>query len=358
MSFYKILVINPGSTSTKVAVTMNTKLIFLKNIKHDHKDISQFDTIYDQYQYRKEKILKELTEADINIKRVDAIIGRGGLLKPIEGGVYRVNQAMIKDIKNPMGEHVSNLGGLIAYELAKIAGKNIPAFIADPVCVDEMEDIARISGMPEISRISFLHTLNQKAVARRYAKEKGTKYEDMNIIVAHLGGGISVGAHKKGRIVDTNNGLNGDGPFSPERSGGLPAGQLVELCFSGEFSKFEIMHKLKGGGGMIAYLGTNDMIEIEERASSGDKKAELLFNAMAYQTSKLIGAMTTVLKGELDAIILTGGISYSEKFTDLITERIKHLGKIIIYPGEDEMMALAMNCYLVMKKEIEEKTYK
>lgn len=358
MSFFKIIVINPGSTSTKVAVTMNTKLIFLKNIKHDHKEISKFETISDQYLYRKEKILKELDEADIDIKRVNAVIGRGGLLKPIEGGVYQVNDAMITDMKQPMGEHVSNLGGLIAFELAKIAGKNIPAFIADPVCVDEMDEIARVSGLPEIKRISFLHTLNQKAVARRYAKEKGVRYEDLNIIVAHLGGGISVGAHHKGRIIDTNNGLNGDGPFSPERSGGLPSGQLVELCFSGKYTQFEMMHKLKGGGGVVAYLGTNNMIEVEERVNAGDKQAKLIFEAMAYQTAKLIGATSTVLKGEVDVIILTGGIAYSEKFTDLIIERIKHLGKIIIYPGEDEMMALAMNCYLVMKNEIEVKEYK
>ena len=358
MSFFKIIIINPGSTSTKVAVTVNTKLIFLKNIKHSVEDISKFEKISDQYEYRKEKILKELSEADIDIKRVDAVIGRGGLLKPIEGGVYKVNKTMLDDIKNPMGEHVSNLGGIIAFEIAKMAGKNINAYIADPTCVDEMDEIARISGVPEIPRLSFLHTLNQKAVARRYAKEKGLKYEDLNIIVTHMGGGITVGAHYKGRVIDTNNGLNGDGPFSPERAGGVPSGQLVNLCFSGEYTKQEILHKLKGGGGVIAYMGTNNMVEIEELVEKGNKQATLIYNAMAYQTAKLIGAMGTVLKGNVDIIILTGGVAYSEKFTDLITERVKHIGNVMIYPGEDEMMALAMNCFMVLKGEVEAKEYK
>ncbi|MFH2094663.1 MAG: butyrate kinase [Bacteroidota bacterium] len=357
MSFFTILVINPGSTSTKVAVTVNTKLTFLKNIKHPVDEISKFERIADQYEYRKKIILRELKDADVDIKTLNAVIGRGGLLKPIQGGVYRVNDKMIHDIHNPMGEHVSNLGGIIAKEIANMAGKNVPAFIADPTCVDEMDEIARVSGHPEIKRLSFLHALNQKAVARRFAKEKGIKYEDLNLIVVHMGGGITVGAHKNGRIIDTNNGLNGDGPFSPERSGGLPSGQLVDLCFSGKFTKFEIMHMLKGGGGMIAYLGTNNLIDIEKKIEEGDKNAEMIYSAMAYQTAKLIGEMGTVLYGEVDGIILTGGIAYSEKFINLIIERIKHIGPIIIYPGEDEMLALAMNCYLVLNGEVEAKDY-
>lgn len=357
MGFFNILVINPGSTSTKVAVTVNTKLTFLKNIKHSVEEISKFDKIADQYQYRKEIILKELKDADIDIKKLNAVIGRGGLLKPIEGGVYKVNKKMIEDIHNPMGEHVSNLGGIIAKEIAGMAGKDVPAYIADPTCVDEMDEIARISGIPEISRLSFLHALNQKAVARRYAREKGEIYEKMNIIVAHMGGGISVGAHKNGRIIDTNNGLNGDGPFSPERAGGLPSGQLVDLCFSGEYTKFEIMHLIKGGGGIAAYLSTNNMIEVEDRIAAGDQKADLIFRAMAYQTAKLIGEMSTVLFGKVDGIILTGGIAYSEKFVNLINERISHLGPVIIYPGEDEMLALAMNCYMVLNGEVKAKEY-
>ncbi|MFH2095406.1 MAG: butyrate kinase [Bacteroidota bacterium] len=357
MGFFNILVINPGSTSTKVAVTVNTKLTFLKNIKHPIEDISKFDKIADQYQYRKEIILKELKDADIDIKRLDAVIGRGGLLKPIEGGVYQVNKKMIEDIHNPFGEHISNLGGIIAKEIAGMAGKNIPAFIADPTCVDEMDEIARISGIPEISRLSFLHALNQKAVARRFAKEKGENYEDLNLIVAHMGGGISVGAHKNGRIIDTNNGLNGDGPFSPERAGGLPSGQLVELCFSGEYNKFEILHMIKGGGGIAAYLNTNNMVEVEERIIAGDQKADLIYKAMAYQTAKIIGEMSTVLYGKVDGIIITGGIAYSEKFVNLIIERVSHIGKVIVFPGEDEMLALAMNCYMVLSGEVKAKEY-
>ncbi|MFH1320455.1 MAG: butyrate kinase, partial [Bacteroidota bacterium] len=235
---------------------------------------------------------------------------------------------------------------------------DIPAFIADPTCMDEMDDIARISGIPEIPRLSFLHALNQKATARRFAKEKGKHYDEMNLIVCHMGGGITVGAHRNGRIVDTNNGLNGDGPFSPERAGGIPSGQLVELCFSEKYSKPEIMHKLKGGGGMIAYLGTNNMMEIETRVETGDTKAELVFEAMAYQTAKLIGAMSTVLKGKVDGIILTGGIAFSEKFVSLISERVNYLGEITVYPGEDEMMSLAMNCFMVLKGEMKAKEYK
>lgn len=358
MSFFKILVINPGSTSTKVAVTINTKLVFLKNIKHSLNEISKFKKIADQYEFRKKIILKELEDADITISKLNAVIGRGGLLKPIEGGVYVVNDAMIKDIYNPMGEHVSNLGGIIAKEIAKLIGPDIPAFIADPTCMDEMDDIARISGIPEIPRLSFLHALNQKATARRFAKEKGKHYDEMNLIVCHMGGGITVGAHRNGRIVDTNNGLNGDGPFSPERAGGIPSGQLVELCFSEKYSKPEIMHKLKGGGGMIAYLGTNNMMEIETRVETGDTKAELVFEAMAYQTAKLIGAMSTVLKGKVDGIILTGGIAFSEKFVSLISERVNYLGEITVYPGEDEMMSLAMNCFMVLKGEMKAKEYK
>ncbi|GAB4285727.1 MAG: butyrate kinase [Marinilabiliales bacterium] len=357
MGFYKILVINPGSTSTKVAVTMNTKLIFLKNIKHSVDEIAKFKNIADQYDYRKNIILKELKDADIDIQKLDAVIGRGGLLKPIEGGVYIVNDKMINDIHNPMGEHVSNLGGIIAKEIAGMVKKKINAYIADPTCVDELDEIARISGMPEISRLSFLHALNQKAVARRFAKENGVKYENINLIVAHMGGGISVGAHKNGRIIDTNNGLNGDGPFSPERAGGLPAGQLVKLCYSGQYTESEMLHKLKGGGGMMAYLGTNDLIEVENRIVNGDKKAELIYNAMAYQVAKLIGEMSTVLKGQVNGIILTGGLAYSENFVNLITERISHLGTVVVYPGEDEMLALATNCYMVLSGEVQAKEY-
>jgi len=353
----KILVINPGSTSTKIAVFHNRKQIFLINIKHEQEELSRFKRIADQFEFRKQTIIDELEKSNIDILSMNIVVGRGGLLKPIEGGIYRVNQAMIRDINNPMGEHESNLGGLIAYELARYIGKRVEAIIVDPTCVDEMEDIARISGMPELPRKSFLHTLNQRAVARTFAREKNKNYEDINVIVAHMGGGVSVGAHLKGRIVDVNNGLNGDGPMSPERSGGVPVGQLVELCFSGKYSKEEILKKIKGKGGFIAYLGTSNAVEIEKRIESGDKQAELIYMAMAYQVAKEIASLSAVLKGEIDGILLTGGIAYGKMITDEITDRVKHLGPVHIYPGENEMEALAMYGFMVLNKEIEPKEY-
>ncbi len=352
-----ILVINPGSTSTKIAVFDGRKGIFLVNIVHPQQMLASFNRIVDQYDYRKDTIKTELTKAGIDLKKIKIIVGRGGLLKPIPGGVYGVNEAMLRDIHNPMGEHESNLGGLIAYELAKEIGPNIKAIIVDPTCVDEMEEIARISGMPELPRRSLLHTLNQRAVARRYAKEINRRYEDLSLIVVHMGGGISVGAHYKGRIIDVNNGLNGDGPMSPERSGGVPAGQLVEMCFSKKYSYVEIMRKLKGKGGFVAYLGTNDALEIEKRIEQGDEYAKLVYTALTYQVAKEIGALSTVLKGEVDGILLTGGLAYGNFIVDEITERVKHLGTVKTYPGGSEMDALAMNGFMVLTNEIEVKEY-
>jgi len=352
-----ILVINPGSTSTKIAVFQNRKQIFFTNIKHLQEILEKFERIADQFEFRKITVIDELKKAGIEFKKIKIVVGRGGLLKPIEGGVYRVNEAMIHDIQNPMGEHESNLGGLIAYEVAKEIGKNIMAIIVDPTCMDEMEEIARISGMPEIQRRSFLHALNQRAVARTFARNQSEKYEEINVIVAHMGGGISVGAHQKGRIIDVNNGLNGDGPMSPERSGGLPVGQLVELCFSEKFTKQDLMKKIKGKGGLTGYLGTNDALEIEKRIEEGDEFAKLIYDAMAYQVAKEIGALSTVLKGEVNGILLTGGLAYSDMLMNMITERVQHLGPVKTYPGEGEMEALAFNGFLVLNKEVEVKEY-
>ncbi len=353
----RILVINPGSTTTKIAVFENNKSIFLKNIQHNASELEKFDKISDQFDYRKTIIMEELGLANIDLKEISAVVGRGGLLKPMEGGVYRVNDAMIRDIKNPMAEHASNLGGYISKEIAEQIGNHVEAYIADPTCVDELDDLARISGLPQFPRRSMLHTLNQKAVARRFASELGKKYEELNLIVAHLGGGITVGAHCKGKITDTNNGLDGDGPFSPERAGGLPAGQLVDLCFSGKYSKAEIKKLLTGQGGIKAYLGTNSALDVEEMIEKGDGNAKLVYSAMAYQVAKEIGSMSTVLMGEVDAILLTGGIAYNKLFVDMVVERVKHLGNIRVYPGEDEMMALAINGLLVLKGEIQAKEY-
>ncbi len=352
-----ILAINPGSTSTKIAVFENTNQIFLKTIRHSSEEISKFEKITDQYEFRKNIILEELENARIQLDSIKAIVGRGGLVKPIKSGVYRVNKAMIADLKvGVMGQHASNLGGLIAHDIANSLPK-ADAFIADPVVVDEMDDIARISGHPLLPRLSIFHTLNQKAIARTHAEIHHKKYEDLNLIVAHLGGGISVGAHNKGRVVDVNQALDGDGPFSPERSGSLPVGALVKLCFSGKYSEKEIKKMITGEGGFVAYLGTNDAYQVEQNADAGDKESRLIHDAMAYQTAKEIGAMSTVLKGEVDAILLTGGIAYGKPFVDVLTERVKHLAPVFVYPGEDEMKALAMNGYLVLNNEIEVMDY-
>lgn len=354
----KILVINPGSTSTKIAIFEDTKELMTKNIKHSVEDLAGFNRIFEQYDLREKVILDEVKNAGHDIKSFGAIVGRGGLLKPIRGGVYKVNQRMIDDLKEAkMGEHASNLGAPIALAVAKAAGNNVNAYIVDPVVVDEMEGIARFSGLPEISRLSIFHALNQKAVARRYAREKGKKYEDFNFIIAHLGGGVSVGAHKKGRVIDVNNALNGEGPFSPERSGGLPAGQLVKMCFSGKYTSDEINKKLKGNGGLVAYLGTNSAYEVEKRVLAGEHEAEIVYKAMAYQVSKEIGALSAVLEGKVDAIILTGGVAYDKLFVSWVKEKVSFIAEVVAYPGEDEMQALADGCFYGLKGEIAVRDY-
>ncbi len=352
-----ILAINPGSTSTKIAVFQSTKEVFLKTIRHSSDKIGEHSAIADQYSFRKKIILGELESASFEVSKIKIIVGRGGLVKPIPSGVYRVNDRMIKDLKvGYLGQHASNLGGLIARDLAdSIPGAE--AFIADPVVVDELEDIARISGHPEFERISIFHALNQKAIARQYAKSVSAQYEELNLIVTHLGGGISVGAHYRGRVIDVNQALDGEGPFSPERSGTLPAGALVTMCFSGKYSEEEIRQMINGKGGLVAYLGTNDAYEVEKRAKVGDEKAQLIQNAMAYQVAKEIGAMSTVLKGEVDAILLTGGIAYGKPFVSSVTERIGHIAPVFVYPGEDEMRALAMNALMVYNGEEEAREY-
>lgn len=347
---YRILAINPGSTSTKIAIYDNEKPVFEEVLRHPLEEISKFDNIFDQYEFRKEAILETLDSKDINIQKLAAVVGRGGLLHPIPGGTYEVNEAMLKDLrKGILGQHASNLGGVLAYE---IAGQlNIPSYIVDPVVVDEMDEIPRISGMPEIPRKSIFHALNQKAVGRRAAKDMDKAYSQTNLIVAHLGGGISVGAHCGGKVIDVNNALDGEGPFSPERSGGLPAGELVKLCFSGQYNQDEVYKKILGQGGLLAYLGTNDGREVVRRIREGDTKAELIYRGMAYQVAKEIGACGAVLKGKIDAIILTGGLAYDDVLTGWIRERVEFLGDVKIYPGEDEMIALAEGALRILRKE-------
>jgi butyrate kinase len=358
MKDVRVLAINPGSTSTKIAVYQNTEPVFLKNIKHTAEELAPFPKIADQFQFRKEIILLQLKEADISITELQAVVGRGGLLKPIPSGIYEVNEKMISDLKSgERGEHASNLGGLIAHDLVKSL-PNATAYIVDPIVVDEFDEIARISGHPLMERVSIFHALNQKAVARDYAKSIRRKYEDLNLIVVHLGGGITIGAHQKGRVIDVNQGLDGEGPFSPERSGTLPVMDLVRLCFSGKYSQKEVMKMVKGEGGLVAYLGTNNAYDVEKMVDTGDTYAELIYHAMAYQVAKYVGEMYTVLKCEVDAILITGGIAYDKGFVNWIQERIYKLAPTHIYPGEDEMKALAINGLMVVRGELEVKEYK
>lgn len=356
MSSQRILAINPGSTSTKIAIYENEKCLFETTLRHSTEEISKYKHIFDQYEFRKNVILDVLNEKEINLTKLSAVVGRGGLLKPIEGGTYLVSEPMLDDLKRGvLGEHASNLGGVLAFEIA--SKLNIPSYIVDPVVVDELEEIARISGIPEIERISIFHALNQKAVARRAAKELGRDYKDMNLIVAHLGGGISVGAHKKGRVVDVNNALDGEGPFSPERSGGLPVGDLIKLCFSGTMTQGEIKKRITGNGGLVAYLGTNNAKEVSERIASGDSEAELVYKAMAYQVAKEIGSCAAVLKGEVDAILLTGGIAYDKQFIEWIEKRVQFIAPVKKYPGEDEMTALVEGAQRILNGEEEARQY-
>ena len=352
-----ILAINPGSTSTKFSLFEEERLVFEKTLRHSSDELKKFEKITDQFRFRKDLIMNELSERNIDLERIAAVVGRGGLVKPIESGIYKVNQRMKDDLTNGFsGQHASNLGGLIADDIASSLCC-ASAYIVDPVVVDELQAIARLSGHPEIERKSIFHALNQKAVARIYAASKGRKYEELNLIIAHMGGGVSVGAHKNGRVLDVNNALNGDGPFSPERSGGLPSGQLVDLCFSGRFSCDEIKTMLTGKGGMVAYLGTNSFIEVCKMAEKGDKKALLVRNAASYQVGKEIGAMAAVLSGKVDAIILTGGMAYQDTYVSEISSMVSFIAEVVVYPGEDELKALAYNGLLALDGKIEVKTY-
>lgn len=353
---YKLLIINPGSTSTKIGVYENEKEVLEATLRHSSEEIGKYPTIFDQLGFRKEVILNVLKEKNFDIKELSAVVGRGGMLKPIPGGTYEVSDALIADLKaGVQGQHASNLGGILASEIAKEVG--VRAFIVDPVVVDELEEVARISGVPELPRKSKFHALNQKAVAKRFGKESGKGYENLNLIVTHMGGGVSVGAHKMGRVVDVNNALDGDGPFSPERAGSVPVGDLIKMCFSGEYTESEVYGKIVGKGGMVAYLNTNDMRDVRKLAAEGDKKAQLIYDAFIYQVAKGIGEMATVLEGNVDKIILTGGIAYSEEVVNDITKKVAFISEIKAYPGEDELLALAQGAIRVLDGEEEAKEY-
>lgn len=353
---YKILIINPGSTSTKIGVYEDETQVMAETLRHSTEEIAKYETIYAQKDFRKEVILNVLKEKNVDLNDIDVVVGRGGLLKPIPGGTYATTPELLEDLKiGKQGQHASNLGGILAHEIA--AEINVPSYIVDPVVVDELQDVARLSGHPLFPRISIFHALNQKAVAKRYAKEVGKAYEDLNLIVVHMGGGVSVGAHKKGRVVDVANALDGDGPFSPERSGGLPSGSLMKLCFSGEYTKEEVGKMINGNGGFNAYVGTNDMRDLLKMAENNDEKAQLVMDAFHYQLEKEIGAMAVVLGGKVDQIILTGGIAYSANTQNHMKNAVEWIAPVTIYPGEDELLALAQGALRVMNGEEEAKVY-
>lgn len=358
MQKYLILAINPGSTSTKIAVFENQTPLFVENITHSALELEAFVQIADQFDFRKAAILETLAGRGIALSDLDVIVGRGGLIHPVASGVYRVNEAMLADLTDsPIGSHASNLGGLIAYNLACEVPGSVEAYIADPVVVDEMQDVARITGLPQIRRRSIFHALNQKAVSRHYAASVGREYEQMNLIVAHLGGGISVGAHRQGQVVDVNNALDGDGPFTPERAGSLPIGDLVSLCFSGDYSKAQIRKMIKGEGGLVAHLGTNSAKEAITRAEAGSEHAMMIVSAMCYNVAKAIGQLGAVLRGQIDAIIITGGIAYSPFVCSYISDMVEFMAPVVVIPGEDEMSALAMNGLMVLEGRITPRDY-
>lgn len=353
---YRVLAINPGSTSTKFSVFDNEQLVLEKVIRYSNEELAPFERVIDQYEFRKNRILAVLQEAGIDAASLDAVVGRGGLLKPIEGGTYAVNDLMIEHLRAACrGEHASNLGAVVAKEIAD--NQQIPAYIVDPVVVDELDDVARLSGLPGFDRGSIFHALNQKAVARRVAKEIGKPYNELNLIIAHMGGGISVGVHKAGRVVDVNDALQGEGPFSPERTGGLPTKHVVALCCCGDPIS-EVNKKMVGKGGLVAYLGTNDAREVVKRIQAGDAAAKLVYEAMAYQVAKEIAAGSAVLYGKVDAIILTGGLAYDSLLTSTISERVRFIAEVKVVPGEDEMIALAEGALRVLRGEEAAKVYK
>lgn len=354
---YQILTVNPGSTSTKVALFNDEECVFKKNIKHQVEDLVGFKNIADQFHFRKETIMRELENEKVDLSKVCMVVGRGGLLHALVSGIYEVNDAMVRDLTiGVSGEHACNLGGLIANDIAK--GLGVKAYIADPVVVDEMDDLARFSGHPAFPRKSIFHALNQKIIARQCAKDLGKKYEEVNLIGVHLGGGISVAAHRKGLVVDVNNALNGEGPFTPERAGTLPAGLLMDACFSGKYTKADIDKMLKGQGGFVAYLGTNDALKVETEVRAGNKEWEKVYKAMVYQVAKEVGGLAaSAMKMDVDAIFVTGGMAYDKLFCSLLDEHLNKIAPLKVYPGEDEMRALALNGLMVLRGELTVKTY-
>jgi len=353
---HRVLAINPGSTSTKVAVYDDEMPQFVRTLRHQADEVAQFAHIADQYAFRRDAVLDLLREEGISLDTLDAVVGRGGILRPVPSGTFCINDKMLHEIKHPVGrEHASNLGSIIAHEIAGQVG--VPSFIVDPVSVDEFDPLARVAGLPEIERRSLSHALNLKATARRAAKDLNKPYESINLVGVHLGGGITVSAHRKGQMVDVNQALDGTGPFSPERSGGLPVGDVVRMCYSVppyesvHLSYGEMFKKIAGQGGLVAHLGTNDATEVERRIEDGDERARLIYEAMAYQVAKEIGLMAAVLKGKVDGIYVTGGLAHSQLLVSWIVERTAWIAPVLIYPGEDEMLSLVQGALRVLRGE-------
>ena len=352
----KSLIINPGSTSTKIGVFEDETLLFEETLRHSTEEIAQYASIVDQKDFRKDIIINLLKEKDFDMKSLNMVVGRGGMLKPIPGGTYAVSDDLLEDLKiGRQGQHASNLGGILAREIGDSIG--VPSYIVDPVVVDELAPIARYSGVPELPRTSVFHALNQKAVAKRYAKEAGKAYDSLNLIVVHMGGGVSVGAHKQGKVVDVFNALDGDGAFSPERAGAVPSGALIKMCFSGQYTEKEVYKKIVGGGGFNAYCGTNDMRDVEKMVADGDAKATEVRDAFIMQVAKDIGSMACVLKGKVDQIIVTGGIAYDKAVVEGLKERAGFIAPMTVYPGEDELLALVQGGLRVLNGEEEAMVY-
>ncbi len=357
---FRVLVINPGSTSTAISVFQGSNEIFQKTIRHSLDELKKFDKLMDQYPFREQLILQSLEQNNIQLKEFDAIVGRGGILSPLTSGTYYINKNMLEELRErPRIEHASNLAAQIAYEIAQRI--KVPSFIVDPVAVDEMEPIARISGLPEIERQSLSHALSLKAAARRAAKEIDKSYQEINLVVVHLGGGISVSAHQKGKMIDVND-ASSEGPFSPERSGGLPVQAVIKMCYSGQYTLKEMRNKVMGKGGIVAYLGTNNTLEVEELIAKGNENAKLIYMAMAYQIAKGIGEMATVLKGEVDGIVITGNGAgangaLGSTFVNWIKERVGFIAPVMVFPGSEEMKSLAMGALRVLTGEEEAKKY-
>ncbi len=352
---YNILAINPGSTSTKVALYCEERPLWESTLRHSAEELAQFPQVIDQLTWRRGLILQALRDNNFDISELSAVIGRGGLIRPVPAGVYEVNSRMRYDLRNAPMKHACNLGGLLAAQIAHMA--KVKAYIADPPVVDEMDDVARITGMPLCPRKPIFHALNQKAIARLHCRREGIDYEKAHLIVAHMGGGISVAAHREGRIVDVNNALDGDGPFAPDRAGSLPGNELIKTCFSGKYTQEELLRFISSKGGLVALLGTNSVMEVMERIAAGDQRARKMLEAMCYNVAKQIGSLAAALSGRVDGILLTGGIAHNETVTNYIREHCSFIAPIRIYPGENELEALALNALVVLKGEIEPKKY-